>query len=352
MLSTPKFWQNQNGLNSIISALLTPFSWLYLLGFFIKKKLIKTRSVNLPVICIGNLNAGGAGKTPCALAIGKILQEKGIEFCYLTRGYGAENDQVKFFEKNRLVFGQNRQKAQEVGDEAILLNEIAPICVAKNRFLGAKEIVSQARFKAILLDDGLQNFSLKKDLSILVIDSQIGFGNSKILPAGPLRQTIKSGLQNVDLVVIIGQKNEELFNKIRATKPELMHQILENSDVNRINYAKISSQNYQKFLGQKIFAFCGLAYPSKFFSFLDNQGFEVIKTKSFPDHHFYQEFELFELQNYAKKLGGILLTTKKDWVKFSSKMQQEIDYLDVALELENKELITEMIKQKIANFNQ
>lgn len=336
MFNTPKFWLRSCGFSALIAMMLVPFSWIYRLGFYLKKNFIKAASVQLPVICVGNLNVGGAGKTPTALAIGHIFHEIGLEFCYLTRGYGGNAKSPQFFEKNQLA--SIKEAALTAGDEAILLNEIAAICVAKNRLDGANQIVSKNKFKAILLDDGLQNFSLKKDFVILVVDGQIGFGNGKVMPAGPLRQKVRSGLKLADLVIIIGQKNQKLKNEITCQTSALLIE------------GQIRATNFAQFRNKKILAFCGLAYPSKFFSFLENQGLELVKTVSFADHHKYENKELVELQNQASALSATLLTTKKDWVKFSPILQQEIPYLDIALELENKELVIDSIIKKLTQI--
>lgn len=319
-LKTPKFWVKKN----IISfALLLP-SFIYCLGFFVKRFFTKTNKISKPVICIGNLIAGGAGKTPVALAIGKILHELNIEFAYLSRGYMS--DQSKFL----LLRKDHNYLATAAGDEPLLLAETAPTFLSRNRLLGARQINKMTEFKAIVLDDGMQNNSLHIDFLILVIDGKIGFGNNFMIPAGPLREPIQYGLKRADLIIVIGKASKKLL------------EILENK---KIIYANIFAKNLHKFSKQKLIAFCGLAYPQKFFSYLENQSLEVIENISFADHYDYKNNDLEKLCNLAKEKNATLVTTKKDWVKFSPIFQKKISYLDIELEIENKEFVKRSLQK-------
>lgn len=309
MFRTPKFWATKN----LISVALLPLSAAYFLGFVLVRFFAKKQRAEIPVICVGNLIAGGSGKTPTAIAIGKILQEMGVNFAFLSRGYGASSPEVlevKISEKNA---------AEKFGDEPLLLAETAPTFIAKNRFFGAKEIAKSKKFQAILLDDGMQNNSLQPDFTILVIDGKIGFGNEFLLPAGPMREPINSGLKKADLVIVIGEARAGLLAKISAKK---------------IIHAKIMPKNLAKFSTKKLVAFCGLAYPQKFFSLIN-----PIKIYEFSDHHFYTDSELKNLCTEAQNLGAELITTKKDWVKFPAEFRQRISFLDVELEFENANTI-------------
>jgi len=318
-IKTPKFWLHRN----FISYSLLPLSLVYQVVALLIRVTRKSQKVGKPVICIGNLTLGGSGKTPVALAIGKILQEMKIDFAYLSRGYLGK--------KNRFGYVDNlRSTSYDVGDEPLILAEKAPTFVSKNRLLGAKEIAKNRQTKVIVLDDGMQNDSLQKDLSILVIDSKIQFGNEFLFPAGPLRESIADGLAKTDFVIVIGEGDNKL-QKILAEK--------------KVIYAKIKAKNLSDFANQKLMAFCGLAYPEKFFSFLENQGLNIVDAKSFTDHHFYKISELNQLIDEAKKQDAKLITTKKDWVKFPANFKRKIGYLDIELELENKEFIKEELQK-------
>ena len=328
MFKTPSFWQRPN----IIALALSPFSVVYLLFFLLLKFLSKPKIVNVKIICIGNFTAGGQGKTPCALAISKICDELKIKHAFLSRGYGVKiNEELREVKANDL--------ASEVGDEPILLSKQAPTFIAKNRYQGAKILSDKNNFELLILDDGLQNNSLKKDLKIAVIDEKIMFGNNLLLPAGPLREPVSYGLKNVDLVIYIGKKNNNL--------PD----ILENKKVIR---GVTEVLNYQNFIDKKIIAFCGIAYPQKFFSSLQDCNLRIIDKIAFDDHHVYSQKDLEELAqklSQAKENQGegeseiILLTTKKDWVKFPSDWQNKIAYLDIAIKFDDENLLKFELKK-------
>jgi tetraacyldisaccharide 4'-kinase len=320
MIKTPKFWLKKN----LISCALLPFSFLYFCGFCLVKFFTKTYKISKPVICVGNLIAGGSGKTPTAIAIGKILNEMSADFAFLSRGYMSDGSSFL------LLKNDDSNKAAQVGDEPILLTETAPTFVAKNRLFGAKQIEQMSKFKMLVLDDGMQNDSLHRDFTILVIDGKIGFGNNFLIPAGPMRETLNMGLKKADLVVLIGESSEKLTQKLSGKK---------------IAKAKIIPTNLANFRGKKLIAFCGLAYPQKFFSLLENEGLEVCQKISFSDHYLYQKSDLENLCKASESKNAALITTKKDWVKFSSEFQEKISYLEIDLEFENKELIKSELKK-------
>jgi tetraacyldisaccharide 4'-kinase len=327
MFKTPQFWLQKK---SFISLILLPLSLLYKIGFLLKKNFIKTQKVDLPIICIGNIIAGGAGKTPVALALGEIFKENNFEFCYLTRGYKSKNNKVLMIE-NSCQFD-----VEEVGDEAKLLAEIAPTCVAKNRYLGYQKIVENKKYRAIIMDDGLQNFQLEYDIKILVIDSKIAFGNKCLIPSGPMRQSLAEIAKNIDLFVIIGQKNIQIEEEILQQNP-----------VAKILSAQISTSNLDKFINKNIVAFCGIAYPQKFFDFIKNIGLNLVETKIFADHYQYKNEDLERLYQQALSKNLKLITTKKDWVKFPKNFQDKIDYLDIKLDFEDKILIKNLLEKII-----
>lgn len=321
-IKTPKFWLSKN----FIAYSLLPLSFIYKAAATLIHLSRESEKISKPVICVGNITLGGSGKTPVALAIGKILQEMNIDFTYLSRGYLGKKNQFGYVDKMRSM-------SFDVGDEPLILAEKALTFVAKDRLRGAKEIARNHKTQVIVLDDGLQNDSLQKDLSILVVDGKVQFGNEFLFPAGPLRESIADGLAKTDFVIVIGEVEANL-QKILGEK--------------KIISAKIKAKNIEKFSGKKLFAFCGLAYPDKFFSFLENQGLNVVDREGFMDHHFYKISELDFLMKEAQKQGAKLVTTKKDWVKFPSNFKRKIDYLDIELELENKGFIKDEIQKILA----
>jgi tetraacyldisaccharide 4'-kinase len=327
-MKTPQFWHSKN----FISLALLPLTFLYKFGFFIKKKITKSSQSKIPVICIGNITAGGSGKTPTAIKLGKALLENDINFCYLTRGYKANlpsKNSTYFLPKNANNISPN------FGDEPILLNEIAPVMIAKNRQIGHDEIVNH-NFQAIIMDDGLQNFQLKTALKILVIDGFVGFGNNLLLPSGPLRQSLSSIASQINFFLIIGDRNQKIIDEINllVSNPQII-------------FAQVIIKNLADFSNKKFVAFCGIAYPIKFFQLLKNNNLDIVSEISFSDHHNYQESEINKLLDLAKQKNCHLITTKKDWVKFSKIQQQQIKYLDIELEIDNLNCIIDEVKKLI-----
>jgi tetraacyldisaccharide 4'-kinase len=320
-MKTPSFWRSKN----IIAILLLPFSGLYFLSFLLKKSLSKPQKINIASICIGNIIAGGSGKTPVALALGKLFHQHNIIFSYLTRGYLGNKIRQNFFIKNQ---------AKNIADEALLLNQVGNVAINKNRYLGAEIIQqNQPNCQAIILDDGLQNFTLQYSLKLLVIDGFVLFGNKFLLPAGPLRQSITSGLNLADAFVVINQN-------------QALHQML--SIYNKpIFFTNIIIKNIQLFQQKKLFAFCGLAYPEKFFQLLKQHNLQLLETKIFADHYSYSDSDLHKIINHSQNYGLTPITTKKDWVKFSTKIQQKINYLDIELIFDNPELLIKMVKNSV-----
>lgn len=284
----------------------------------------KTQKISKPVICVGNLIAGGSGKTPTAIAVGKILHEIGINFAFLSRGYMRDGSTFLMLDK------ADYSKAEIVGDEPLLLLETAPTFVSTDRLFGAKQIEKMNKFSAILLDDGMQNNSLHRDFTIMVVDGKVGFGNNFLIPAGPMREPASSGLKKADLVVVIGTASKKLLKKLEGKT---------------IVAAKIVSTNLSQFFGKKLIAFCGLAFPQKFFSFLVEHELEVSETHSFADHHAYTIPELQNLEKIAAEKNAVLIATKKDWIKFPKIFQEKISYLDIELEFEDRETVKNLLKK-------
>ncbi|MDX2083022.1 MAG: tetraacyldisaccharide 4'-kinase [Rickettsiales bacterium] len=318
---TPQFWTKKN----LLSFLLLPLSWIYFLVSLLLRK--KSYKISKPVICVGNLIAGGSGKTPTAIALGKILREitiKGnFEFAFLSAGYMG--DGAKF-----VLLNEGKHVAKNVGDEPMLLTQTALTFVAKDRLFGAKQIDNIKKIKAIILDDGMQNNSLHKDLTIAVVDGKIAFGNGFMIPAGPMREPLKLGLKKADFVVVIGEMTPDLEKKLSGKK---------------IVLARLITKNLAEFSGKKLLAFCGLAYPQKFFTFLKDSDLEVLQEKSFPDHYNYKIEDLDSICKIAHLKGLDLITTKKDWVKFPPIFQEKIAYLDVELEFVDQEFVAQELRK-------
>jgi len=301
-LSAPNFWQQK----SILSYLLIPFSWAYMLAGFIRKKLTKQTKLNIPIICVGNIVAGGAGKTPTAIALARLLQGK-YKVAFISKGYGGNNKSV-------LKVDSKKHPAALTGDEPLLLAQHAPTYICPNRALAAQAAQNNGA-ELIIMDDGMQNPSLHKDITIMVVDANYGLGNGSVIPAGPLRQTVTSGINQADIILVIGNK---LPSQLTDAK-------------NKVIYAKPVIKFDKKLLNKKLLAFCGLGNPNKFFNSLKDDGLNIAKTIPYPDHYKYTEQDITKLNNFITD-GYTLITTTKDAVKLGNKLDYNIIELDLQIE--------------------
>jgi tetraacyldisaccharide 4'-kinase len=262
------------------------------------------RSIGLPVICLGNLTVGGAGKTPAALAVARILLAAHERPFFLSRGYGGRLP-------GPLPVNPSFHDAAEVGDEPLLLARLAPTIVARDRIAGAQA----ARFggaSVIVMDDGFQNPSLKKDLSILVVDGRRGIGNGRIIPAGPLRAPLGVQLARAQALVIVGPGDgaQIAVEAARRRGIAIFHARLEPD-----------RQHLSALQGRKILAFAGIGDPEKFFATLSGAGLAVAERQEFADHHRYTAAEAQMLLAHADAQNLMLLTTEKDRVRLGDHPQ-------------------------------
>ena len=284
-MKTPSFWND----NTLISKLLTPVSKLY--GFITKYRIdngtpYKSKA---KVICVGNITAGGVGKTPISIALAKQYLNQNKKVFFLTRGYKGK--------LKNIVVDLNRHTPKETGDEARLLAQTAPTIISPDRKKGAI-LAERLGAEIIILDDGFQNPTLHKDEAYLVFDGKIGIGNGKIIPSGPLRETLSNGLKRATAVIIMGEDETNLKKQISLPcyKGTIIPQ-------------KITLPT------NKVYAFAGIGHPQKFYNTLKASGYEVIKTKDFEDHHSYTNEEISTLKREAKSENLTLITTEKDYVK-------------------------------------
>ncbi len=305
-MKTPLYWQHKN----FYSTVLTPLGLVY--GLLTKLRLRFKRGYKAPVlvICVGNILAGGVGKTPLSVALAKLLQEKGKKPFFLSRGYGGKLQGVLVDDKKHTPF--------DVGDEPLILAKTAPTVVFANRAKGAK-IAVQNGADVLIMDDGFQNPGLQKDISFLVFNGALGIGNQKIIPAGPLRESFASGMSRANAVFFIGEDKHNLQNRIN--KPIFKVQIKEKKPVHPPSF---------------VVAFAGIGYPQKFYQSLENCGMKVVKSYDFADHHFYQKEELNEILAFAKSKKLPVYTTSKDFVKIPKDMQKHFCVLEIEAVFENK----------------
>lgn len=307
-LKAPAFWQN----NNLISNLLIPASCLYKIGYDFKKRMAKPYKSSIPVVCVGGVVTGGSGKTPVLQAILKLivthkLYERPI---ILTRGYGGKL-------KGPIVVDTAIHTAQDVGDEAILHAHYANVIVSKNRADGAM-MAEMMGADIILMDDGLQNHSLFKHVSFLVMDGAAGLGNGRLLPAGPLREPYDDARQKCAAIIETGANT--LSDAIKTT-------------------LSITS-NHNKDLSY--FGFSGLGNPKKFKQTLLQNGFKLAGFKAFPDHYAYKDADIQNLLHLAGKHR--LITTEKDAVKISDDFKSQIDVLSIELTFQSPQDIVDILR--------
>jgi tetraacyldisaccharide 4'-kinase len=307
----PDFWYGAGF--SPWPALLGPAALAYDAAARLERALATPKAVPAPVLCVGNLVAGGAGKTPTALAIAELLIKHGAAVHFLTRGYGRSATAPERVE--------SYHRADDVGDEALLLARTAPTWVGADRRITAIRAVSEGA-SVLVMDDGFQNPELAKDLSLIVVDGEVGFGNGRILPAGPLRERPARALRRAQGVLIIGDDRTGVgpwLLGLAARALPLFHARL------------VPADSAQALRGRRLFAFSGIARPAKFFTSLREGGCDVVGTKAFPDHHRFRSGELDGLRARARAAGATLVTTEKDRVRLSDDDAKGIAVFAVAL---------------------
>ncbi|WP_243372886.1 tetraacyldisaccharide 4'-kinase [Microvirga solisilvae] len=329
-MRAPSFWWQNS--TSFLANLLRPVSAIYGTVSSMRMKRQGERA-DLPVICIGNFTAGGAGKTPTALLIAEILDAAGESPAFLTRGYGGT--------LRGPLQVQPQHKAMDVGDEPILLAGMAPTIVSADRPAGAR-LAHEIGATVVIMDDGLQNPSIKKDCAIAVIDGATGIGNGLPIPSGPLRAWMSAQWPAVDAVLVMGAgaageavaRQAALLNK-RVFKGNLMP---DPGLANTLN-------------GQKVLAFAGIGRPEKFFDTLHACGAIVVEARSFPDHHPYNRSDLEALRREAETRGLQAVTTEKDFVRIvslnGSAVWEGLTVLPVRLHVDDEAALRNFILRKV-----
>jgi tetraacyldisaccharide 4'-kinase len=299
LMQAPRFWwQPGRGL------LLSPLAALY--GAVAALRLRRSgRRAGVPVICLGNLTVGGAGKTPAALAVGRLLLASGERPFFLSRGYGGRL-------AGPVLVSRSVHRAADVGDEPLLLAQLAPTIVARNRLAGA-QMARREGAGVVVMDDGFQNPTLHKDLAIVVIDGRRGIGNGRVLPAGPLRAPLQSQMARAHALIVVGAAAESAAAAAALGRNRglpVFHARLEPDP-----------QTVAALAGRRILAFAGIADPDKFFATLADAGLNVVERQSFADHHRYTAAEAQRLLARAQSQNLVLLTTEKDQARLAGDPQ-------------------------------
>lgn len=316
-MKTPAFWYGALG---TMSSVLAPLAGLYALGASVKNRLTRPQRAAIPVICVGNLVAGGAGKTPVALALASLLADR--EIAFLSRGYGGS-------EAGPLRVEAYHHRADEVGDEALLLARVAPTWVARDRAAGARA-ASESGAELIIMDDGFQNPSLVKDFSLIVVDGATGFGNGRLVPAGPLREPVAAGFARADAVVIIGDDKTGVAGNLHPDFPVLAARLVPTPDA--------------EFLaGKRVVAIAGIGQPEKFFTTLQEMGCTLAAHHAFADHHRYSPQEIMQICVEAAALDATPVTTEKDWVRLPTPTRSMVQSVPVTLQWQNEDQVRALL---------
>ncbi|MCW2275476.1 tetraacyldisaccharide 4'-kinase [Rhodoblastus acidophilus] len=303
-MRAPDFWWSvePGPFQRLVRAALTPFAALY--GRLAVRRMNQEGArVNAPVICIGNFVVGGAGKTPTALAVAKWFKRNGETPAFLTRGYGG----ALSADGGAHLVDRRRHGAAETGDEPLLLARVASTVVARDRPSGALLALAGGA-SMIVMDDGLQNPSLARDFTLAVVDGGVGFGNGRLIPAGPLRAPLDVQLARTDAGLIIGEgeAGDAAETILREAGKPVFHGRL-----------APDAHAALRVLGARVVAFAGIGRPSKFFASLEACGARIVARHALPDHHLYRPSEIAALQRQAAAMDALLMTTEKDMVKIA-----------------------------------
>lgn len=309
----PAFWYRPR---SFKSHALRPLGALY--GAITERRMLREGvDAGIPVICVGNYHVGGAGKTPTALALTKLLRELGETPVVLSRGYGGRL-------KGPVMVDRGRHTAADIGDEPLMMVRDVPVAVARDRLEGVALAKSQGA-TVILMDDGFQNPRITKDASLIVIDSERGLGNGKVFPAGPLRAPLKAQLARTDALVLIGEGHaaDDVAAEIAARgKPVLRARL------------RPDATAVAQLFGKQVLAFAGIGDPERFFRTLRASGIEVARTRPFADHHMFSQAEIAALAADADREQLTLVTTEKDLARLRGSAGVPDGILPFAVQLE------------------
>ena len=306
-INKPKFWDQKI---SLVSLILLPFTILVKLIILLRKRLIKGEKFNIPVICIGNIYLGGTGKTPTAILIANELVKIGKKPSIVRKYYSDQEDEYNLIKKHYKSLSVN-------------LKRPAAILDAENK-----------SYDSVILDDGFQDYKIKKDLNIICFNQNQLIGNGMVIPSGPLRESLDA-LKDAQVVIINGSKSLEFEQKILRYNKNL-----------NIFYSNYYPVNLNEFKKKKLLAVAGIANPKNFFDLLLKEGLEIEKKIIFPDHYQFKKSEMENILKYAEERNLQIVMTEKDYFKIKKFNYNEIKYLKIILKIDNCEKLIKLISDK------
>ena len=301
----PKFW-DKNYL-TLFSLILLPFTLIYKLIFFFNRKTKDEKKFSIPIICIGNIYIGGTGKTPLSIKTFDILRD---------------------LKKNPVIIKKNYKNQR---DEALLLKSYCKTILSKNRTEGITEAINK-KYDCVILDDGYQDFEIYKNLNIISFNAMQKIGNGHTLPAGPLRESLKS-LKRCQLILINGEKDLNFETKLKRYNPKL-----------KFFYYSYRAANITNFKNKKLIAFAGIGNPKNFFDFLKFNHLNIVKEIEYPDHYEYSQNELDTLANLEKQYNASLITTEKDYLRINKIFRKRVSFLPIKVEFKEQNYANEIKK--------
>lgn len=327
-MQPPGFWFRDR---SVLGTLLGPLGAIYA-GATARRVAQPARLLpDIPVICVGNINIGGTGKTPTVIALVQMLQDMGLHPHVLSRGYGGRlTGPVRVLER--------QHGAGDVGDEPLLMAAFAPVWVGRDRAATARAAMAQGA-EVLIQDDGFQDPALRKDLSLVAVDAALGFGNGRVLPAGPLREPVVAGLARADMVLAIGVPAQT--QAFRASVGQVGVPI---------QSAQLTPlQTGISWNGQRVLAFAGIGRPEKFFQTLRSEGAVLLRAEALADHQPLSDALMARLELEAKALGAQMVTTEKDAVRLPRSFRQKVMTLPVRLAWEDASAIKMALQRVLAD---
>ena len=297
-LFKPKFWKSNKNFFTVLLIPLSLITWIYVT---LKKTFIQKVKFNIPVICVGNIFIGGTGKTPLSIHIARKLSENGKNPAIVRKYYKSHKDEHKMIISyyNKLILNLNRSK-------------------------GIYEALEKG-YDAVILDDGFQDYKIKKNLSIICFNSNQLIGNGYLFPSGPLRESLGS-LRNANILIINGDRSLDFEQKILKIQKDL-----------KIYYSNYKPLNIQEFKNKKLLVISGIGNPENFFKILKDNQMNIQKKMVYPDHYEFTKNEMLKIIEYAKKNDFQIVMTEKDYYKIKDFSLENIKYLKVKLEIEKEE---------------